>query len=137
MLRTRPFPKSEYDQRINRAKQLMKKEDLDAIIATHSKNFEYLTAGWRLGFDPVGYMMEELPPTSRPSFVIVPVVGDPVVLVPTLFGKESGWKELTNQNRWIDDIRTWHGLPFKAYYLEERIEELGPGVGKNWDGTRR
>ena len=42
------FPKSEYELRMRRAKELMERDGLDAIVAAHDKNFEYLTAGWRL-----------------------------------------------------------------------------------------
>jgi Xaa-Pro dipeptidase len=103
----------------------MKRDNLDAIIATHPKNFEYLTAGWKLGFDPMGYILDEVPPVSRPCFLIVPTTGDPVALVASLFAKEGGWKELANQNGWVDDIRAWHGLPFKADYLKRELVDSG------------
>ena len=62
---TKIFPKSEYELRIRRAKKLMDRDGLDAIIATGDKNFHYLTAGWRLGFDPVGYMIDETPAPAK------------------------------------------------------------------------
>jgi Xaa-Pro dipeptidase len=117
------FPKSEYDLRIRRAKELMERDSLDAIIAAHDKNFEYLTAGWRLGFDTIGYMADETLAPVRPGAMIVPLDGAPVALVPRLFTR-------TKERGWVDDVRDWYGLPFKIDYLMDELKEMGLSKAK-------
>jgi len=117
------FPRSEHELRMRRAKGLMKRDGLDAIVATDPKNFHYLTAGWRLGFDPVGYMIEDYPLPARPGMIIVPLDGDPVALVPSLFSWSS-------ERGWIDDVRTWHGLPFTVDHLERALIDMNLSGGR-------
>jgi Xaa-Pro aminopeptidase len=117
------FPKSEYEQRIKKAKYFMKRDGIDAIIGSHPKNFTYLTCGWRLGFDPVGYMIDEFPAAARPGMVIVPLVGEPVALVPRLFAGRS-------EGGWLENVKDWYGLPFKIEYLEKQLKDMGLSNGK-------
>lgn len=95
----------------------MNRDGLGAIIATQSKNFEYLTTGWRAGFDPIGYMMDEVPAAARPSIIIVPRDGEPVALVNKLF-------EHTKVTGWVSDVRTWKSLPFKSEYLRHVLTDM-------------
>ena len=101
----------------------MARDGLDAIIATHDKNFEYLTCGWRLGFDPTGYMIDEALAPVRPGMFIVPLEGEPFALVPKLFAR-------TQEIGWVKDARTWYGLPFRIEYLEKELKETGLSKAK-------
>jgi len=101
----------------------MARDGLDAIIATHDKNFEYLTCGWRLGFDPTGYMIDEALAPVRPGMFIVPLDGEPFALVPKLFAR-------TQEIGWVKDARTWYGLPFRIEYLEKELKETGLSKAK-------
>lgn len=117
------FPKSEYELRIKRAREFMRRDGLEAIIATNPINFHYLSTGWRIGFDPVRYMIDEIAAAARPGMVIVPLDADPVAVVPKLFSasKDRGW---------IEDVRIWHGLPFRVDCLRKELENIGLTQGK-------
>jgi Xaa-Pro aminopeptidase len=112
------FPRTEYDLRVRRAKEFMERDGLDAIIATNIDNFLYLTGGWRPGFDPVSYMISPSYEAARPAMVIFPLDGDPVALVSKGFVSSS-------DRGWVDDVRSYLGLPFSIDYLVKELVEMG------------
>jgi Xaa-Pro aminopeptidase len=86
----RGFTPSEFETRLTRAQRIMRHEDLDAIFVTTPQNVRYFT-----GFDTQFW---ESP--TRPWFVVVPLEGAPVAVIP-----EIGAPEMART--WITDIRTW------------------------------
>jgi Xaa-Pro dipeptidase len=84
------FPPEEFAQRTERAQEIMRKHEFDAIVLTVPPNFRYFS-----GFDSQFW---ESP--TRPWFLIVPSDRDPVAVIP-----EIGAPEMLMT--WIKDVRTW------------------------------
>ncbi len=68
---TAPPSKEELDLRLNKVRSMMAQKELDVYIAAHTDNVYYLTN--------FAYL-----PMERPFFLIVPVEGIPVLVVPLL-----------------------------------------------------
>ena len=66
-----PFPHGEFTNRWGSLQRAMKKAALDALLATSRSNFEYIT-----GYRTPSWLIK-----SRPLMVILPVEGDPTVVV--------------------------------------------------------
>src|SRR5688572_20281331 len=84
------FPQEEFAQRTERAQEIMRKHEFDAIVLTAPPNFRYFS-----GFDSQFW---ESP--TRPWFLIVPSGRDPMAVIP-----EIGAPEMLMT--WIKDVRTW------------------------------
>jgi Xaa-Pro aminopeptidase len=84
------FAPDEFERRTERAQQIMRKHELDAIVLTAPANFRYFS-----GFDSQFW---ESP--TRPWFIVVPVDRQPVAVIP-----EIGAPEMLMT--WIKDVRTW------------------------------
>lgn len=90
MVPRRGFDPAEFAKRVERAQRIMRQHALDAIFVTTPANIRYVT-----GFDSQFW---ESP--TRPWFVVVPLRGKPIAVIPEIGAPEMA---LT----WIDDIRTW------------------------------
>ena len=86
----RGFPTAEFEARLARAQAIMRARGLDALLATTPQNVRYFT-----GFDSQFW---ESP--TRPWFVVVPLEGAPVAVIP-----EIGAPEMART--WVGDVRTW------------------------------
>ncbi|WP_299478830.1 Xaa-Pro peptidase family protein [uncultured Roseibium sp.] len=84
------FPESEYERRLDRAQQAMRKEGLDALFFTTEPEMRYFT-----GFRTLFWQSP-----TRPWFLIVPQDGKPIAIIP-----EIGAPLMAST--WIDDIRTF------------------------------
>ncbi|MDU8929757.1 Xaa-Pro peptidase family protein [Alisedimentitalea sp. MJ-SS2] len=86
----RGFPEEEYRARVARAQAAMVKAGLTALFLTTEPEVRYFT----------GFLTRFWESPSRPWFLIVPVSGDPVAVIPSI------GQALMAQS-WISDIRTW------------------------------
>jgi Xaa-Pro dipeptidase len=86
----RGFDTAEFELRVSRAQAIMRRHGLDAIFVTTPPNIRYFT-----GFDSQFW---ESP--TRPWFVVVPLDGKPIAVIPEIGAPEMA---LT----WIDDVRAW------------------------------
>lgn len=86
----RGFSSKEFETRVERARAIMHRHRLDALLVSSPPNVRYFT-----GFDSQFW---ESP--TRPWFVVVPLEGDPVAVIPEIGAPEMA---LT----WMTDIRTW------------------------------
>ena len=84
------FPSSEFEGRVARAQEIMRRYEFDALLLTTSHNIRYFS-----GFDSQFW---ESP--TRPWFVVVPAEGKPMAVIP-----EIGAPEM--ERTWIDDVRSW------------------------------
>ena len=87
------FPREEYAARLGRAREVMERTGLAALFLTGPKNLTYLT----------GYRTNLFSSTFRPFTAVIPLAGDPVLLLPNL---EEG---LGRGTCWFADIRIWGG----------------------------
>jgi Xaa-Pro aminopeptidase len=65
--------------------------DIDCLFLTSEKNIRYLT----------GFHSQTWISPTRPRYVLLPVEGEPVAIVPT--SNEAGIRATT----WLEDVRTW------------------------------
>ncbi|MCB1486558.1 MAG: aminopeptidase P family protein, partial [Bauldia sp.] len=86
-----PFLIDEYRARIDRAREEMGRQRLDALIITTELNFRYFS-----GFDSQTWVSP-----TRPLFLVVPACGEPRAIIPT------GSIVVMRETSWIEDIRDW------------------------------
>jgi Xaa-Pro aminopeptidase len=86
-----PFTVEEYKQRVQRAQRSMMEQDLAALMITTEMNFRYFS----------GLHMQSWVMPTRPFFLVIPALGEPVAVVP------SGTLISMRQGSWISDVRTW------------------------------
>ena len=107
------FPKSEYENRWERAREGMRAKGLDALFITESANYTYFSGGHGdFSF-------------SRPTIMVLPQKGQPVLIVHDFFEHSQ------KRESWVDDIRTYS--PFGALpvdMLKAIWEELGLNTGR-------
>lgn len=86
----RGFPPEEYQQRLERVQAMMQQERLDAILVTTATEICYFT----------GFLTQFFESPTRPWFVIVPLDGKPIAVIPEI--GRAGMAQT-----WIDEIHTW------------------------------
>lgn len=87
-----PFTNAEFEARAERARKLMTKAQLDALLVTSEQNVEYLS----------GFTTQFAWNTpTRPWYFLLPRVGKPVGVIPEI-GAEN-WLATS----WVKDIVTW------------------------------
>ena len=84
------FADEEFENRTLRAQKIMLEYKLDGILLTTPQNIRYFT----------GYDSQFWESPTRPWFVIVPLSGKPIAIVPEI--GESEFKKT-----WLDEIKTW------------------------------
>ena len=87
---SRGFPVEEYQRRLARAQAEMAKAGLGALLLTTEPEIRYFT----------GFLTRFWESPSRPWFLIVPMSGDPVAVIPSIGAALMA-------ATWINDIRTW------------------------------
>lgn len=112
---SRGFPVEEYRGRLARAQARMGEEGLGALLLTTEPELRYFT----------GFLTRFWESPSRPWFLIVPVRGDPVAVIPSIGAALMG-------ATWIGDIRTWAAPDPEddgVSLLVEALQEAGGPVG--------
>ena len=84
------FADEEFENRTLRAQEIMHEYELDGILLTTPQNIRYFT----------GYDSQFWESPTRPWFIIVPLSGKPIAIVPEI--GESEFKKT-----WLDEIKTW------------------------------
>ena len=84
------FADEEFENRTLRAQEIMHEYELDGILLTTPQNIRYFT----------GYDSQFWESPTRPWFVIVPLSGKPIAIVPEI--GESEFKKT-----WLEEIKTW------------------------------
>ncbi len=116
MSRLGGLPVNEFRARLARAQNKMAAMNLDALFLTSEPEFRYFS----------GFLTRFWESPSRPWFLIVPVAGDPVAVIPSI-------GEPLMQQTWVTDIRTWvspdrddEGLSL----LAGTLAEIAPNGGR-------
>ena len=86
----RGFSEQEFEMRLLKAQKIMDAYKLDGILITTPQNIRYFT----------GYDSQFWESPTRPWFVVVPLSGKPIAIVPEI--GESEFKRT-----WLDEIKTW------------------------------
>lgn len=86
----RGFPVEEYERRAGAAQALLAEQRLDALLVCTEPEVRYLT----------GFHTPFWQSPTRPWFVVVPLEGRPIAVIPGIGAPSMG-------ETWIHDIRTW------------------------------
>ena len=86
----RGFAQSEFEARTERAQQLMRADEIDAMLLTTEAHVRYFS----------GFLTQFWQSPTRPWFLLIPLMGKPIAVIPTI--GVAGM-----QQSWIDDIRSW------------------------------
>ncbi len=107
------FPKAEYENRWERAREKMAAEGLDALFITEAGNFTYFSGGHGdFSF-------------SRPTIMMLPQKGNPVLIVHDFFEHSQ------QRESWVDDIRTYASFgAIPSDMLKATWGELGLNTGR-------
>ena len=86
----RGFERVEFEQRVARAQMMMQAANVDALLLTTEPDVRYFS----------GYLTRFWESPSRPWFLVLPVSGKPIAVIPSIGAALMG-------QTWIEDIRTW------------------------------
>lgn len=112
----RGFPPEEFHARRDRAQALMAERDLDAVLLTTDADIRWAT----------GFLTRFWESPTRPWFVILPALGDPVAVIPEIGGRLM-------RASWLSDIRTWPSPDYAddgLLPLSAALTELTPPNGR-------
>lgn len=84
------FPRGEFARRCTALQYAMQASGFDALLLTSPADVFYTT----------GFLTRFWESPARPWFVVIPLSGDPVAVIPAIGADLMG-------RTWIDDIRTW------------------------------
>ncbi len=90
MIPERGFPQIEFEQRLEKAQQLMNDSNLDVLFFCSEAEVRYFT----------GFLTQFWQSPTRPWFLCIPQKGNPVAVIPEIGADCMG-------RTWIEDIRTW------------------------------
>jgi len=90
MIPPRGFPEGEFAVRTHRAQHMMAQSGLGALLLTTEADVRYFT----------GFLTRFWESPSRPWFVVVPLEGRPIAVIPAIGATLMG-------HTWVEDIRTW------------------------------
>ncbi|MBT8152668.1 Xaa-Pro peptidase family protein [Epibacterium ulvae] len=110
------FSAGEYRARLRRLQSSMISAELDVLMLTQPADVFYVT----------GFLTRFWESPARPWFVLVPLAGDPVAVIPAIGADLMA-------RTWMQDIRTWPAPDPRddgMSLLRETLEELLPVVGR-------
>lgn len=90
IVQPRGFLTAEFEMRLGNAQQMMREQEVDAILLTTEPNVRYFS----------GFHTQFWHSPTRPWFLILPASGKPIAVIPEIGA--SGMAAT-----WIDDIHTW------------------------------
>ena len=112
----RQFMLTEFEQRMVRAQTMMRALKLDAVLLTTETNVRYFS----------GYFTQFWQSPTRPWFLILPLTGKPIAVIPTI-------GVVGMSNTWVEDIRAWPS-PFPeddgVSLLSQTLAELPKRFGR-------
>ena len=112
----RQFILAEFEQRLARAQTMMRALNLDAVLLTTETNVRYFS----------GYFTQFWQSPTRPWFLILPLTGKPIAVIPTI-------GVVGMSNTWVEDIRAWPS-PFPeddgVSLLSQTLAELPKRFGR-------
>jgi Xaa-Pro aminopeptidase len=113
---TRGFDPAEFKDRVRRAQAMMQDAGLNALLMTTEPEVRYYT----------GFLTRFWESPTRPWFVVVPVSGDPIAVIPSIGAYLMG-------QTWITDIRTWQAPDYDddgIGLLARTLTDVVPGNGR-------
>jgi len=108
----RGFPTDEFRTRVRNAQARMERAGLAALLLTTEPDLRYFS----------GFLTRFWESPTRPWFLIVPVAGDPIAVIPSIGAALMG-------RTWINDIRTWRSPDLQDDGVSVLIDTLQEVVG--------
>ncbi|MGY4343103.1 aminopeptidase P family N-terminal domain-containing protein [Bradyrhizobium sp. LM2.9] len=90
-IRYAPFPRAEYEHRVDRAQCSMREHVIDALVVTSEHNLRYF----------VGEPSTTPQQTTRPRFLLILLSGEAVAVVP------EGIDQFYEETTWVKRFRSW------------------------------
>lgn len=112
----RGFEAQEFAGRTKRAQRLMAQNGLSALLLTTEPEVRYYT----------GFLTRFWESPTRPWFVVMPLSGDPIAVIPSIGAHLMG-------QTWVSDIRTWQAPDYTddgIGLLADTLREVAPTGGK-------
>jgi Xaa-Pro aminopeptidase len=112
----RGFNEAEYRNRLERAQEMMAKTDMACLLLSTEPEVRYFT----------GYLTRFWESPARPWFLVVPAVGDPIAVIPSI-----GVALMSRS--WIKDIRSWRSPDLQddgVSLLRDALGEVAGADGK-------
>lgn len=112
----RGFNEAEYRNRLARAQEMMAKTDMACLLLSTEPEVRYFT----------GYLTRFWESPARPWFLVVPAVGDPIAVIPSI-----GVALMSRS--WIKDIRSWRSPDLQddgVSLLRDALGEVAGAYGK-------
>ena len=109
-----PFPEEEYAKRYERARALMERHGLDALVLSEKNNYWYFT----------GLLSYQLDHIQRPQICFLPKDGKPLLLV---YGNDKAKAEALP---WVGEVRAYTDVPFPQAMIAGCLKEMGLGEAK-------
>ena len=109
-----PFPEAEYAERYERARALMERHGLDALVVSEKNNYWYFT----------GLITYQLDHIQRPQLCILPRDGKPLLLV---YGNDEAKARALP---WVGAVRAYTDVPFPQAMIAGCLKEMGLGGAK-------
>ena len=106
----RGFPVEEFEKRLSRLQELMGNKGLSAFLVCTEPEVRYLT----------GFHTPFWQSPTRPWFLIVPLTGKPIAVIPSI-------GEVAMRETWLDDVRTWSSpnpIDEGVTLLSETLQEV-------------
>ncbi|MEE4187825.1 MAG: Xaa-Pro peptidase family protein [Roseobacter sp.] len=110
------FPVHEYRARLARVQAGMEQAGLSALLLTTEADVRYLT----------GYLTRFWESPTRPWFLVVPLHGEPVAVIPAIGAALMA-------TTWVEDIRTWRAPDYQddgVGLLAQTLKEVTPRKGR-------
>ncbi|MEL6807369.1 MAG: Xaa-Pro peptidase family protein [Pseudomonadota bacterium] len=107
------FETAEFQARVARAQEHMQAAHLDALLLTTEPEVRYFT----------GYLTRFWESPTRPWFVILPVSGEPIAVIPSIGAPLMG-------QTWVQDIRTWRSPDYTDDGIGLLVDAFGEAVPK-------
>lgn len=109
-----PFPETEYAERYERARALMERRGLDALVVSEKNNYWYFT----------GLLTYQLDHIQRPQICFLPKNGKPLLLV---YGNDLAKAKALP---WVGEVRAYTDVPFPQAMIAGCLKEMGLGEAK-------
>lgn len=116
MIPPRGFPATEFQARVARAQARMADLDLAALLLTTEPDVRYFT----------GFLTRFWESPTRPWFIVLPLEGDPIAVIPAIGAHLMG-------QTWVTDIRTWRAPDYDddgIGVLAETLADVVPEGGR-------
>lgn len=108
------FPQREYETRYVKARKLMAKEGLNALLATDVTNYIYFG----------GHKSSPQVAVSRPNVLVLPLEDEPIIIAQSLF------EDRIKNSSWVKNFRLWKDFPFTDQHIVDALEEFNLNSGK-------